>query len=246
MTDIPSSSAPVSQPATASVFDTPPPDERRIALYALAEEGRSFAEHLIATPASTDELNAATTALRTLRLGLPHRNDVAPVESISAPASSFRDQSPIHGFGNMIAPNLHLHVVEDRVEGEVTFSAAYEGAPGHVHGGWISAVFDEVLGMVQALPGAPGMTGRLEVDYRKPTPLGRPIQLVGHVDRVDGRKIFTSGRSFDLETGLTYAESTALFITIDFSRFASDTRPNIVTSWKSDSAESGAPSSEAS
>lgn len=229
--------------SVSSTWHVPPvPDERRVALYALADEGRAFAEQLIATPASIEELQAATAALRSLRSRLPHRNDVAS-EGTSAieRATSFRDQSPIHGFGNMLAPHLALRVVDEHIEGEVTFSAAYEGAPGHVHGGWIAAVFDEVLGMVQALPGAPGMTGKLEVNYRKPTPLGRPIHVIGHIDRVEGRKIFTSGRSFDPETGVTYAESTGLFISIDFSRFTSATRPGIVTTWRPDDAEETPP-----
>ena len=36
---------------------------------------------------------------------------------------------------------------------------AYEGPPGCVHGGFIAAAFDEVLGSTQSLSGSPGMTG---------------------------------------------------------------------------------------
>ena len=38
----------------------------------------------------------------------------------------------------------------------VTFGAAYEGPPGCVHGGYVAAAFDEVLGATQSLSGSPG------------------------------------------------------------------------------------------
>ena len=52
--------------------------------------------------------------------------------------------------------------------GTATFGAAYEGPPGCVHGGFVAAAFDEVLGSTQSLSGEPGMTGRLTVNYRSP------------------------------------------------------------------------------
>ena len=60
------------------------------------------------------------------------------------------------------------------------------------------------------------MTGSLTVRYRKPTPLHREIHFAGRVDRVEGRKIFTSGTLFDGET--LCAEADGLFISIDFER----------------------------
>ena len=40
----------------------------------------------------------------------------------------------------------------------VTFGSAYEGPPNSLHGGFVAATFDEVLGFVQSLGGNPGMT----------------------------------------------------------------------------------------
>ena len=39
----------------------------------------------------------------------------------------------------------------------MTFGSAYEGPPGCVHGGFVAAAFDEVLGFVQSLGGQPGL-----------------------------------------------------------------------------------------
>ena len=65
------------------------------------------------------------------------------------------------------------------IKGTVTFGSAYEGPPGHVHGGYVAAAFDELLGMTQSLGGMPGMTGTLTVRYRRPTPLRTEL----HPDR---------------------------------------------------------------
>ena len=83
----------------------------------------------------------------------------------------FFDHSPMLGQANPLAPPIRLWLEGDRIHGTATFGAAYEGPPGCVHGGYVAAAFDEVLGSTQSLSGSPGMTGRLTVHYRKPTPL---------------------------------------------------------------------------
>jgi acyl-coenzyme A thioesterase PaaI-like protein len=117
---------------------------------------------------------------------------------------------------NPLAGPVRLTASEREVVAEVTYGDAYEGPPGHVHGGVIAALFDEVLGLAQALSGHPGMTGRLEISYRSPTPLHTPLRVTGRFDRVEGRKIFTSG---EIAAGdRLCAEAVGLFITIDFSK----------------------------
>jgi len=126
------------------------------------------------------------------------------------------DYSPLIGLSNPMAPPVVLHVEGDVVVGTVTFGAAYEGPPGHVHGGLIAATFDEVLGFAQSMTGHPGMTGTLTIRYRKPTPLHREITLEGRVVRVDGRKIMTEGRM--VVGDVLTAEAEAIFISVDFAK----------------------------
>lgn len=98
------------------------------------------------------------------------------------------------------------------VVGSAVYGDAYEGPPGCVHGGFIAAGFDEVLGFAQSLSGRPGMTARLEISYRSPTPLHRPVRYAARFDRVDGRKISVSA---SLHHGDTLcAEATGLFISV--------------------------------
>ena len=135
------------------------------------------------------------------------------------------DQSPLIGLSNPLAPPILVKVVEPTpgdeahkptVHGDVTFGAAYEGPPGCVHGGFLAAAFDEVLGVAQSLTGRPGMTGTLTIRYRRPTPLHAPLQFVGRVERVEGRKIFVTGTC--TSAGEITAEAEAIFISVNLGK----------------------------
>ena len=73
-------------------------------------------------------------------------------------------------------------------------------------------LFDTVLGLTASvLTGSPRQrTAYLHVNYRNIVPIEKELQFDAGVDRVDGRKIFVSGRLSDGDTLLTEAE--ALFV----------------------------------
>ena len=125
----------------------------------------------------------------------------------------FFDQSPLIGLANPLSPPLvleHDPSSPERIRGTVNFGPAYEGPPGCVHGGYVAATFDELLGAAQSLSGTQGMTAHLEVDYRSPTPLGEDLELSGWVQRTEGRKIWARGT---LHVGRRLcAEAEALFV----------------------------------
>jgi acyl-coenzyme A thioesterase PaaI-like protein len=124
-------------------------------------------------------------------------------------------RSPIVGEASPLSPGFDWELF-DRGEGFVgveawgTFGAAYEGPPGFVHGGWVACAFDEVLGIANISSGNPGMTGRLIVHYRRPTPLFREIRVRAWVDRLEGRRIMSRAEMYDGDT-LT-AEAEGLFV----------------------------------
>lgn len=130
----------------------------------------------------------------------------------------FFDHSPVAGLGNPLAPPLRMWIEGDRAIGEATFGSAYEGPPGCVHGGWTAATFDEVLGMAQSLDGHPGMTGRLTIHYRRPTPLYEPIRYEGWIEKVEGRKKTIIGKGYN-RAGELLVEADGLFVTVDFEKF---------------------------
>jgi acyl-coenzyme A thioesterase PaaI-like protein len=139
------------------------------------------------------------------------------VPGSAAAESHFSDRSPFYGAMNPISMPMKMTIDQEfgefgAVMGDVVFTEPYEGPPGHCHGGFIAAAFDEVLGMTQSLTGRPGMTGKLSVTYRSPTPLHSEIRFKGWVEKVDGRKIFTKGTAHHGEK--LCAEAEVLFLSM--------------------------------
>jgi acyl-coenzyme A thioesterase PaaI-like protein len=98
----------------------------------------------------------------------------------------------------------------DRAHGTVNCGWAYEGPPGHIHGGYVAAIFDQFMGMAQMIGKQPGMTGTLKVRYLRPTPLKTELQLEAWLDRVEGRKTIISAEMRNGDTVTATCE--ALFI----------------------------------
>jgi acyl-coenzyme A thioesterase PaaI-like protein len=198
-----------------------PPEGQRAALHRLAAAIRRINAAMMETEADEEAIQAAAEAgerfAERLEAGPRHRVLWGFAESSNAgDTRAFFDNSPVFGLANPIAPPLSMTMEEGRAIATATFGVAYEGPPGHVHGGWVAAAFDEVLGMVQSTSGNPGMTGTLTVKYRRPTPLYREVRFEGRLERVEGRKIFTSGSLWADDT--LCAEADAVFISVDFER----------------------------
>ena len=120
-------------------------------------------------------------------------------------------RSPVVGEASPLAPRIDWAPDPDGgVTAHGTFGAAYEGPPGYVHGGWVACAFDELLGIANITAGHPGMTGRLTIHYRRPTPLFRPLRLRAWVERTEGRRIMTRGEMW-VDDVLT-AEADGVFV----------------------------------
>jgi len=130
--------------------------------------------------------------------------------------SDYLPRSPVVGDASPLAPRIDWNESDDALDGKPgieahgTFGAPYEGPPGHVHGGMIALAFDEVLGIANIAGGHPGMTARLTIHYRKPTPLFHELRFRAVVDRVDGRRIISRAELWDGDT-LT-AQADGLFV----------------------------------
>ena len=189
----------------------------------LARAMRLVIERLVPSNAPEDELRRAADGLEryaealTAHPRLKHFHGYA--ESANAgDVGAFFDQSPLIGLANPLAPPMSIGR-SGPLSGiaTVTFGSAYEGPPGCLHGGYVAAAFDEMLGFVQSLGGNPGMTARLTVSYRKPTPLHTELVLEGELARTEGRKNICTGRM--LANGVVTAEAEGLFVAIDAARF---------------------------
>jgi hypothetical protein len=126
--------------------------------------------------------------------------------------NDYLPRSPVVGDASPLAPRIEWDTSDDALDGKPgieahgTFGAPYEGPPGHVHGGMIALAFDEILGIANIAGGHPGMTARLTIHYRKPTPLFHELRFRAAVDRVEGRRIMSRAELWDGETLTAQAE----------------------------------------
>jgi acyl-coenzyme A thioesterase PaaI-like protein len=152
------------------------------------------------------EVAASVTEL-TSRLG--HRRE-GGAGYVPRDHGDYLPRSPIVGEASPLSPRLDWELVDGGIEAHGTFGAAYEGPPGFVHGGWIACAFDEMLGIANIAAGNPGMTARLTIHYRRPTPLFRNVRFRAWVDRVEGRRILSNAELYDGET--LCAEADGIFV----------------------------------
>ena len=79
---------------------------------------------------------------------------------------------------------MHLHF--DRAEGEgvvatATLAPQFQGWRGIAHGGIVMALLDEAMAHAAGYAGHRGVTASVNVRFRKPVPLDRPIEIRGRV-----------------------------------------------------------------
>ncbi|CAN5232097.1 PaaI family thioesterase [soil metagenome] len=165
--------------AAASEDDLSP---RRAALKELADTTRSLIDHLVATDAPQQVVEAATVEVAAAAEHFAGYHQGTLYGFSEAATAGKRedplfDHSPLIGMANPLAPPMTIDEVDGLIVASARFGQAYEGPPGCVHGGYVAAAFDELLGATQSLSGAPGMTGTLTVRYEKPTPLHTDLRF---------------------------------------------------------------------
>ncbi len=191
----------------------------------LADELRGIAEALATRDLADNDLVEAAALARELRSRLqgPVRQRWYEAEGGAKPSpdssSSYLDQSPVRGLHNPVAPPLVTQIVERPdgtriLEGRTRLGSTYEGPPHGVHGGWVAALFDEVLGAAQGLSTSPGVTAILRVRYRHLTPIDEDLLFEGWIHKEEGRRLTMRAtcRAGDLLT----ADAEGIFLRVDF------------------------------
>lgn len=114
----------------------------------------------------------------------------------------------------------------DRVVTEFTGQPRHQGFPGVVHGGLISSLLDETMGRTALFERAWVMTGRLEVRYRRPAPIGEQLTVSAWSTRVRGMSVESRGEVRGRD-GELLADGKGLFLKIpeDVKRQAEDAHP---------------------
>ena len=126
----------------------------------------------------------------------------------------------VGGRSHPCSPELRWQEAPNQIMGTVRFSQAFEGPPGHVHGGWVAGVLDHLMGMTHVRTGYPGMTGGLSVRYLKPTPLNQVIEVSAQATELDDKRTEVKAEMRFGET--TTATAEAIFVRVDREKFGFD------------------------
>jgi acyl-coenzyme A thioesterase PaaI-like protein len=187
--------------------------ERMRAVYRpLADSVRELIDAAIRTEVDADtvtavraEIEAATARLRSTQI------DGAFGVRYTSGGDRMAWGNPVIGIRNPIAPPL---VIERDASGRVFtdfhLGAAFEGPPGHVHGGVAALVLDHILGEAASNGVDPRFTGTITLRYLRTTRLGQ-LHSEARIDRTEGVKTFAVGHLAD-EEGIT-VEAEGVFIT---------------------------------
>lgn len=132
---------------------------------------------------------------------------VPPADGEAFPDSVYR---PVSGSGNPFSVPFTMIRDGESVTATVTLDSGFEGAPGRSHGGFVSAIFDDLLGSLPMLVGKIAFTGSLTIEYVAPSPVHEPVTYRGWIDRIEGRKLFVLGEARHGDAVVTRAS--AVFI----------------------------------
>jgi len=123
---------------------------------------------------------------------------------------------PYYVRGALVGPHhpmylpIEYETSEQVTRGSVHFDVVWEGPPSCVHGGYIAYLYDCIMGHHNQMVGIPGMTGTLEVRYRRPAPLYADLRFEVRTIRRSGRKILDEATLWLGEELIS--EATGLFI----------------------------------
>jgi acyl-coenzyme A thioesterase PaaI-like protein len=189
--------------------------EHDAVLGALTAATRALADAQLRTEVDLDEAAKVTAEIEVLTQRLLRKAKEGALGTELGPGPS-----EVRNHGNAVTGlrNPFATVAADRrwvdddkhVHARLDLGAPYEGPPGLVHGGVSALVLDQMLGEAAAVGGGPGMTGRLTMHYRRPTPLGE-LSTEAWLDSTTGRKSIAKGQIKDAEGNVT-VEAEGLFI----------------------------------
>lgn len=155
----------------------------------LAASLRALLDRVVRTGAEAAELREVAAQVDALTARL----DAADRKPRAFNGAFDHDFSLVGGPSHPVAPQLRLTVSDQGVAGSVIVGPVFEGAPGLVHGGAVSLLFDHAMGQAAIAAGYGAMTVSLTVNYKAPTPIEVPLGVRARLDRVEGRKVFLSG-----------------------------------------------------
>jgi uncharacterized protein (TIGR00369 family) len=116
--------------------------------------------------------------------------------------------------------HLELHVDDGRCWTTIAFDDRFQGWDGIAHGGIVCTLLDEVMAWSLASTDNWGVTARMNVAFRQPVRIGRPIRAEGWTTSQRRRVVEAHGEVHDAETGELLASADGTYVAADAERKA--------------------------
>jgi uncharacterized protein (TIGR00369 family) len=91
----------------------------------------------------------------------------------------------------------------------------FQSWAGMAHGGIVALMLDEAVGWAAWHAGHPGVTGRLQVSYRRPLKLGETVRIVGKVEKIRRTLVYATAVVENRDDGSLIADATATLMMAD-------------------------------
>jgi len=130
----------------------------------------------------------------------------------------------ICGLENPVGLHLHMYETEPGIV-ETTYTAPdhFQGYPGVLHGGIVSAIIDEIAGRshMGSDPNNPRFmfTAKLEVKYRKSVPVRKALKIIGKAGKSKSRSAEAWAGIYEAETDELLAEGNVLLVNVPKEQF---------------------------
>ncbi|UMB71961.1 PaaI family thioesterase [Mycobacterium paraterrae] len=177
----------------------------------LAESVRALIDATIRTEVDADAVAAAKAEIDSATARLRRRQtDGSFGVRYLATGERMAWGNAVIGIRNPLAPPIQIrHDDSGASVCEFHLGAAYEGPPGHVHGGVAALVLDHVLGDAASDGINPRLTGTINFRYVRATRLG-DLHAEARIIRTEGVKTYAVGHLAD-DQGVT-VEAEGVFI----------------------------------
>ena len=109
---------------------------------------------------------------------------------------------------------FHLDDAGKRFVCRFRLGKRYTGPPRHCHGGIIATILDDAMGKLNKLRDVLAMTSKMTVEYLKPVPLYKPLQVESREIIKRGRRLTHIAEILD-EKGTVLARSRGVFVIVD-------------------------------
>ena len=90
----------------------------------------------------------------------------------------------------------------------------FQSWAGMAHGGMVALMLDEAVGWAAWHAGHPGVTGRLQVSFRRPLKLGERVRIVGKVENIRRTLVYVTAVVENRDDQSRIADATATLVEV--------------------------------